>query len=953
MRWCCRIGLGLLLLAGVATTVAAQEPLSVDYAFDRPNVVPVAVGDQTYDRVVMPGCANGGNAGQPLLPASGARILLPCGTEVADVQVIADEWILVGQGYQIEPGAQPVPLRPDVSQAPPPVPDPVIYASNEPFPPASGERIGTYGFRGYQILVVKLQPVQYLPANGELYYAPHLTVQVTLAETGRASSLYRGLPEDEAAVLAKVDNPEQTRTYAATGIRGSRSYSLLILTTPTLATTFEPLATYHNVHGVPTEIHTTTEAGGTDPDTIRSYITTRYMNDGIEYVIIGADDDDIPAKDLYVTGGGETETAMPGDIYFACLDGTWNYDGDARWGEPTDGPGGGDVDLLAEVCVGRASVDNATEAARFVTKTLWYLNGQHPHPERVLMVGEYLGFGGIANYGGNMMDQLIDGSSADGYTTVGIPTSDYEIDKLYERDQNWGTSDIVNKINNGVHFLNHMGHGSPNHAMNLYDYQLLELTNTTLCFVDSQTCLAGHFDGTDCWAEIIHIGTDYGAFAVIMNARYGWGTSYSLDGPSQRFHREFWDAVFSVDELKCQLGPASRDSKEDNLYRINESCMRWCYYEITLFGDPTIHIGLEEPALCLRLPEGVPDILEPGQATPVTVEIMNAVEVYEPGTGLLHYRYDGGAWQTAPMTFVSGNFYEAILPAAMCDAEPEYYFSATGDGGTTIVEPKDAPAVVYSAPVGAFVTLHEDNCEASTGWTVGDTGDDATVGIWSWGNPVGTGAQPEDDHTLAPGVNCWATDIRGGDLGTYDVDGGKTTLKSPVLDLSGQDYAAISYWRWYSNDAGATPNTDVFTVDVTNNGGGSWVNVEVVGPSGTGTGGGWYQHTFNVADIVTPTAQVQLRFIAADEGQGSLVEAAIDDLLIIGVECELQYVAGDMNCDSLVDNFDISPFVMALTNPTGYAEAYPDCNILNGDINGDGELNNFDIGPFVTVLTNP
>ncbi|MGD8453424.1 MAG: hypothetical protein PVJ57_16550 [Phycisphaerae bacterium] len=63
------------------------------------------------------------------------------------------------------------------------------------------------------------------------------------------------------------------------------------------------------------------------------------------------------------------------------------------------------------------------------------------------------------------------------------------------------------------------------------------------------------------------------------------------------------------------------------------------------------------------------------------------------------------------------------------------------------------------------------------------------------------------------------------------------------------------------------------------------------------------------------------------------------------------HAAGDMNCDGLVNNFDIAPFVLALTNPEGYAEAYPGCDPLNGDCSGDGLLNNFDIAPFVALLT--
>jgi plastocyanin len=60
---------------------------------------------------------------------------------------------------------------------------------------------------------------------------------------------------------------------------------------------------------------------------------------------------------------------------------------------------------------------------------------------------------------------------------------------------------------------------------------------------------------------------------------------------------------------------------------------------------------------------------------------------------------------------------------------------------------------------------------------------------------------------------------------------------------------------------------------------------------------------------------------------------------------------GDLNCDGLVNSFDIDSFVLALTDPTGYAAAFPDCNILNADCNCDGLVNSFDIDPFVLCLT--
>ena len=62
-------------------------------------------------------------------------------------------------------------------------------------------------------------------------------------------------------------------------------------------------------------------------------------------------------------------------------------------------------------------------------------------------------------------------------------------------------------------------------------------------------------------------------------------------------------------------------------------------------------------------------------------------------------------------------------------------------------------------------------------------------------------------------------------------------------------------------------------------------------------------------------------------------------------------VLGDLNCDGTLDAFDIDPFVLALTDPVGYQQAFPDCDIMLGDINGDGTVDAFDIDPFVELLT--
>lgn len=619
------IACALLLTTWTASAVAIQhkttDSLSMTYSFSAPVLSKKMINTDVYDQIIIQGAPCSGDPGEPNLPTEGAYLLLPPNTNVASISVTGEN-TKIGTGYRIVPSGAPIPLTPRAHNVVP-TPDPVLYSSSDLFPGSLYTKVGLYLFRGYSILVLRLSPVQYVPATGDLYYYQSLQVTVTLQNELHENTLYRGLPQDQSDLLQKVDNPEVAVTYQSLPINRATTsqYDLLILTSDALKNGFLPLAEAHNATGTRTIIRTLTDVGGSTPENIRDYIRTTYTTLGISYVLLGGDSDVIPAKMLYVEGMDENvtpySTDMPVDLYYACLDGTYNYDGDEHWGEPHDGDNGGDVDLIAEVYVGRACASTSDEVNNFVSKTVAYLS--LPQGETYLgdatFAGEYLGDYGIASFGGTTLDQLINGSSENGFTTVGIPSSLYRIDKLYDElypgfDPNdpwstgWPKSEIINRINTGVHLINHDGHANYDYNMRMSTDDVTGLTNlNNFCFVYSQGCMSGGFDnpeGYDCIAEYFTAKTPTGAFAGIWNARYGFFWSYSTDGDSQRFHRQFWDAVFG--ENLRQLGKANHDSKEDNLFMINRSTMRWCYYETNLFGDPSIAFGNasgETPALSI------------------------------------------------------------------------------------------------------------------------------------------------------------------------------------------------------------------------------------------------------------------------------------------------------------------------------------------------------------------
>jgi choice-of-anchor B domain-containing protein len=210
-----------------------------------------------------------------------------------------------------------------------------------------------------------------------------------------------------------------------------------------------------------------------------------------------------------------------------------------------------------------------------------------------------------------------------------------------------------------------------------------------------------------------------------------------------------------------------------------------------------------------------------------------------------------------------------------------------------------------------------DALESANGWTTGAPGDNATSGLWVRVEPLGTGlaglgmiaaghkprageaglvierpgpglfhdgheeesaipgdVQPEFDRSPPPGSMCFITG-QGTDpssIGQQDVDGGRTSLTTAPFDLSAMNDPVLAYWRWFYGDGG---ENDWLATFISNNGT-TWVPVDTL----RGVQNHWREKTVRVSDFVTPGPQVQLRFVAADLGAGSIVEAGIDDLSI-------------------------------------------------------------------------
>ena len=265
----------------------------------------------------------------------------------------------------------------------------------------------------------------------------------------------------------------------------------------------------------------------------------------------------------------------------------------------------------------------------------------------------------------------------------------------------------------------------------------------------------------------------------------------------------------------------------------------------------------------------------------------------------LYYKINNAAdWTVVDMTNVGGDDYEATIPAQPLGTVVQYYLTAVDINGieaSTLPIAANKPTnenIPYFIMVGfEEQASHDSDFNSDWGdWETGLPTDNATTGMWEENVPIGSdnGTVAPDEQNTPGGELCFLTGQSGspGDaIGANDVDAGTTTLVSPVIDVSGMTNPAFSYYRWYTNSppSGANPGADWWQGFVSDDGGNTWIELDVT----TQSDASWRRYAFRVQDYVDITDEFRMKFHVSDSirpGQnldgGSLVEGAMDDIVL-------------------------------------------------------------------------
>lgn len=551
-----------------------------------------------YDVIRFADTYNNGIAGEATIPWQSVSLLLPQNTEAQNIMVEYSDFVEIDGTYNLMPQQSPRPLSST---------EPLVFERNEGFyrsenvyPETTYSKVNTQYLNGCSFAFAQFTPVRYIPATGKISYAKSVTVtiDVTASKSDRSSKLWM-TPEVQARVERLAQNPEAVQQYK-TRARTIGGYELLVITPEQWVSHFDEYVEFYEARGLRTHVTALEDIlanydGRDDAEKMRTYIAQEYENEGIMMVLLGGDSGLIPWRGLYCYVSDEYVDNLPADMYFVCLDGTWDDDNDGLWGEI------GEDDLLPELGVGRMPFNNETQFNNMMHKTLEYqANPVIGEFRTVILGGEHLGDG---YYGSTDLERIIGTSNDYDYTTVGIP-EDYDFVKYYASNSvNWSGAKFRNIINaNGGQYIHHVGHANTGTvagwdimAIGDESFAQLDGVHHNYNFFHSHGCICGDFTHTCILERMVNIAT--GFVATTGNSRYGWYQPWG-DGMAAHLHREFVDAYYN-DRLPY-IGTAFVMMKIMTAPYVStpwgeDGAMRWNLYDINILGDVAVCPWLDEP----------------------------------------------------------------------------------------------------------------------------------------------------------------------------------------------------------------------------------------------------------------------------------------------------------------------------------------------------------------------
>lgn len=806
--------------------------------------------------------------GDPIVPMRTSNILLPEGYIVTGVDVNLGEGQVVASAVELLAAPAASWSSDDPEAAP-------LTVVDNGFPNDSGVSFSNHTLSGYSYATLNLFPLAYDADSGSLTYYRDISVTIHTARGDTSDdSIRRTSTDDAERVLSLVDNDSAIHTYSTTGDGSTTStgmglpeagqFEYVLVTTQDLADEFQTLVDHKNARGVSATLVTTeyitstytSSFAGEDDDAgrIREFLADAYANWGTQYVLLGGDTDVVAHRMVTVSANGHT-MAYASDMYYACLDGPFNFDGDSVWAETTDGTAGADVDLAPELYVGRATVGNGTEATNYINKLITYETQEHINADTAVWTAAQLD---SSTWGATSSEAIRDA----------VLPGDLNDVTLYQRDGTFSTASVTAALNDSPHIVSYIGHAHAGYDAGLYRADVDGLTNPFPFFHYSQGCQSGQFDKQapyDALAEHL-IKAEGGAFAAVMNSAFGWYVSGGFGG-SDWWQQEYWDAVFN--EGFNRVGEAHVDAHMDRAH--STSTGRWVFFSSTLFGDPETSFQFSRSA-APTIEAAVLQTADDGQAhIRLTFSEPMDQASFDPAEDLLELSGPGGM-DLRP--YLTGSGWLDVFTLDIAIDLPTLDSCRVILGPTVLDRTGQTMAsswegLLQETQAGAVETIYQADMSVNPGWSLDAGSGDCA---WQWEVPAGAAGDPVSGYT---GSNVLGFNLQG-NYGNYMTTTQYAT--SGPIDCSGFSDVHLNFMRWLGveNNRWDHASIDV-SVDGTH-----WTNVWSNGDENI-IDSSWSLQSLDLSAVADGESTVQIRFgIGPTDGSSNYAGWNIDDVEITG-----------------------------------------------------------------------
>jgi hypothetical protein len=515
--------------------------------------------------------------GAPMLPLETIFIKLPNGEKIGDIEIVYEneENIRLKKALKPIQRQQPLLSSKNLGIIPPQQP----YYSQERFPAEKLISSG-HGYSGNsKIGRISFYSAQYLPLQKTLVFPQKIIIN------------YELIPDPAQRKNKLPDSFASWQIQQNMGIKVNRDAPepvyLLVLPEQFLAA-YQPLIEWRQKQGINVLVGIYEEivanrSGVDEQQMLRDYVRDKYQEYGVSHLTIGADDSIIPSRITFAFdcnyGSQIDENELLCDMYFGCLDGSWDANGNQIYGEDDDNP-----DYLAEVFVSRIPAENSFQVSSYVEKLIGYEQGN---------IEEYQKAGGFSmELWSGSNSQVCQQFIYDKY----FP-DDYEIDFLYGQNNN--DENAYDLINSNLNCAQHTGHGW---------FTVLSLEDGNINqnnLYNMQNDWGGIFYSIGCWTAALDydaIGEDIvrkldsGFLGYIGNSRYGWGAPAAPGFGFSEFYQKEMFRLFFQEEI-YDLAALNYSQKIPYFpYFSGKSIYKWVGYELNALGDSFCRFYNQNPA---------------------------------------------------------------------------------------------------------------------------------------------------------------------------------------------------------------------------------------------------------------------------------------------------------------------------------------------------------------------